>query len=400
MSEDTVSIIVTVLNGEKWVDNCFRSILRQCTAVHVQKQQQQSKQMQPAEHKWVDDNKLLAHVTSPGETKEVESKQKFKIEVCVFDDCSTDDTMEMLTLWQRKFGGQRIRMFIVRNESEKPKGGVSEFVGYGRNRAIELGNGAYLCFQDIDDEMLPTRIEQQYLLARANKDALIGCKFVRTPPNSTCRFTRWANELDATKLPLQIYTANGPTVIMPTWLCHRRVYERIPGGFCEHGRGTPEDLIFFYAHLDRGGRVLRINECLLLYRYHAAATTFSIVAETIWQLRMQHLLAHVLCVEPWRSGFTIWNAGKRGRKFFRDLPQTFKCNVRAFCDVDKKKINKTYNHYDENAHRFTYVAPIIHFTHARPPLLICMKLDLTNGAFEANLNSLNLCEGRDYVLFT
>ncbi|XP_039951111.1 UDP-GlcNAc:betaGal beta-1,3-N-acetylglucosaminyltransferase-like protein 1 [Bactrocera tryoni] len=395
MSEDTVSIIVTVLNGEKWVDNCFRSILRQCTAVHEQKQQQQSKQMQSAQHKWEDGNGLLKHVTSQPETEEVESKKKFQIEVCVFDDCSTDGTREMLTIWQRKFRRQRIRMFIVRNESEKPKG-----VGYGRNRAIELASGAYLCFQDIDDEMLPTRVQQQYLLARANKDALIGCKFVRTPPNSTCRFTRWANELDATKLPLQIYTANGPTVIMPTWLCHRRVYERIPGGFCERGRGTPEDLIFFFAHLDRGGRVLRINECLLLYRYHAAATTFSIVAETIWQLLMQHLLTHVLCVEPWRSGFTIWNAGKRGRKFFRELPQAFKCKVCAFCDVDEKKINKSYNHYDVKAHRFTHVVPIVHFTHARPPLLICMKLDLTNGAFEANLSSLNLCEGRDYVLFT
>ncbi|XP_011188815.2 UDP-GlcNAc:betaGal beta-1,3-N-acetylglucosaminyltransferase-like protein 1 [Zeugodacus cucurbitae] len=396
MCEDTVSIIVTVLNGEKWVDNCFRSILRQCTAVqsvHMQQQQQQSKQM----HKWVDGNELLLlPVTSAGdETEEVECKRKFQIEVCVFDDCSTDGTQAMLRVWQRKCRRQRIRMFIVRNESGKPKG-----VGYGRNRAIEVAHGAYLCFQDIDDEMLPTRIQQQYLLARANKDALIGCKFVRTPPNSTCRFTRWANELDATKLTLQIYTANGPTVIMPTWLCHRQVYQHIPGGFSEHGYGTPEDLIFFYAHLDRGGRVLRVDECLLLYRYHAAATTFSIVAETIWQLRMQHLLTHVLCCEPWRSGFTIWNAGKRGRKFFRDLPQAYKCKVRAFCDVDEKKINKSYNHYDEKAHRFTYLVPIVHFTRARPPLLICMKLDLTNGAFEANLNSLNLCEGHDYVLFT
>lgn len=51
-------------------------------------------------------------------------------------------------------------------------------MGYGRNRAIELANGAYLCFQDIDDEMLPTRIQQQYLLARANKDAVSIYKFL------------------------------------------------------------------------------------------------------------------------------------------------------------------------------------------------------------------------------
>ncbi|XP_053957923.1 UDP-GlcNAc:betaGal beta-1,3-N-acetylglucosaminyltransferase-like protein 1 [Anastrepha ludens] len=395
MNEDTVSIIVTVLNGEKWIDSCFRSILQQCTAVRLQKQQLQPKQMHREQHNNVDGNELLAYVASTTAKEEVEQKQKFQIEVCVFDDCSKDGTADMLKLWQHKFNNYRIPMHIVQNESGKSKG-----VGYGRNRAIEAATGFYLCFQDIDDEMLPTRIQQQYALARYNKDALIGCKFVRAPANSTCRFARWANELDELKLTLQIYTANGPTVIMPTWLCHRQVYERIPQGFCEHGYGTPEDLIFFYAHLDRGGRVMRVNDCLLLYRYHPAATTFSIVADTIWQLRMQHLLMHVLCREPWRSGFTIWNAGKRGRKFFRDLPQAEKCKVRAFCDVDEKKINKSYSHYDEAAHRFTYLVPIVHFKHARPPLLICMKLDLTNGAFEENLNSLNLSEGRDYVLFT
>lgn len=80
--------------------------------------------MQPAQHRWVNDNELLAHMTSQVETEEVENKRKFQIEVCVFDDCSTDDTREMLTIWQRKFRRQRMRMFIVRNESEKPKGGA------------------------------------------------------------------------------------------------------------------------------------------------------------------------------------------------------------------------------------------------------------------------------------
>jgi hypothetical protein len=48
------------------------------------------------------------------------------------------------------------------------------------------------------------------------------------------------------------------------------------GGFDESGKGTPEDLIFFYRHLDLNGRVYRVDETLLTYRYHPLQTTFSV----------------------------------------------------------------------------------------------------------------------------
>lgn len=126
---------------------------------------------------------------------------------------------------------------------------------------------------------------------------------------------------------------------MPTWLCHRSVYCKIPNGFSEDGKGTPEDLIFFYKHLDLGGCILRADEFLLKYRYHPEATTFSVTSQTIWRIRLRHLIEHVLSIAPWCYGFTIWNAGKQGRKFFRDLPASEKKKVMAFCDVDKSKIN-------------------------------------------------------------
>lgn len=47
-------------------------------------------------------------------------------------------------------------------------------------------------------------------------------------------------------------------------------------GFNEEGKGTPEDLIFFYEHINNDGRVARVDETLLIYRYHEEATTFSI----------------------------------------------------------------------------------------------------------------------------
>ncbi|XP_037927928.1 UDP-GlcNAc:betaGal beta-1,3-N-acetylglucosaminyltransferase-like protein 1 [Teleopsis dalmanni] len=381
MPEDIISIIITILNGAKWIDNCFESILKQ-TAVQKQQQQQQQLQTQYSIR--------TAHVTSHNNQCE-----NVQLEVCAFDDCSTDNTVEILKLWRQRFKNVNVPLVIIRNESEKSKG-----VGYGRNAAIANSTGTYLCFQDVDDIMLPNRILKQYALAKRHQDAIIGSKFMRIPTNSTCRFSKWANDLDPQKLTLQIYTSNGPTVIMPTWFCHRSVYNNISNGFCDDGHGIPEDLIFFYKHLDRGGSVLRVDQCLLKYRYHPEATTFSIAAKTILRIRLRHLIENILQKEPWSNGFTIWNAGKQGKTFFRDLPAVEKHKVISFCDVDKKKIQNMYKYFDQVTRKITHTIPVLHFTQAKPPLVICMKLDMTNGAFEANLRSLNLTEGTDYILFT
>ena len=55
---------------------------------------------------------------------------------------------------------------------------------------------------------------------------IVGCRFVRDPPDSTVRYTKWANEMTERQLNIQIYTSHGPTVIMPTWFCHKSVFER------------------------------------------------------------------------------------------------------------------------------------------------------------------------------
>lgn len=140
---------------------------------------------------------------------------------------------------------------------------------------------------------------------------------------------------------------------------------------------------------------MRHDDELLVYRYHPQATTFSIDEQTIWNIRMKELEMRVLCC--WEA-FTIWNAGKQGRKFYRSLSKEAQRKVVAFCDVDAKKVNSFYT-YEESPERPKPKVPIVHFTEAHPPLVICMKLELTGGKFEENLASLQLEEGKDYHLF-
>lgn len=93
--------------------------------------------------------------------------------------------------------------------------------------------------------------------------------------------------------------------------------------------------------------------------------------DTIWDLRMREIEHNVLC--NWDS-FTIWNAGKQGRKFYRSLSQSSRKKVVAFCDVDVKKIGSFYT-YEEAAEKPPKPrVPILHFKDTTPPLIICMKM--------------------------
>jgi len=92
----------------------------------------------------------------------------------------------------------------------------------------------------------------------------------------------------------------------------------------------------------------------------------------IWDLRLDRL--QKLTLPKWESGFTIWNAGKQGRRLFRSLKEEFQSKVICFCDVDVKKIKQGVYIYENSPQRPKPRIPIIHFSKAQPPLVICVKL--------------------------
>ena len=139
----------------------------------------------------------------------------------------------------------------------------------------------------------------------------------------------------------------------------------------------------------RGGALHRVDEPLVLYRYHAAAASHAIPRRTILRHRVAALAEAVL--SRW-GAFSIWGAGRDGRDFFKALPPKLRGRVREFCDVDPDKVGTTYQYYE-------WEVPVVHFRDVRPPFITCVALDRTDGAFEANLASLNLIEGIDYYHF-
>uniref|UniRef100_A0A4W5MAR4 UDP-GlcNAc:betaGal beta-1,3-N-acetylglucosaminyltransferase-like 1 n=1 Tax=Hucho hucho TaxID=62062 RepID=A0A4W5MAR4_9TELE len=121
---------------------------------------------------------------------------------------------------------------------------------------------------------------------------------------------------------------------MPTWFCSRDWFRRV-GTFDEGGKGVPEDLLWFYQSVGQGGGVVRVDQCLLVYRYHQQAATHSVLEETIWNLRVAFLQERV--IKQWES-FTIWNAGKQGRKLYRCLSSFNQKKVCAFSTANRSMI--------------------------------------------------------------
>lgn len=96
--------------------------------------------------------------------------------------------------------------------------------------------------------------------------------------------------------------------------------------------------------------------------------------------------------------FTIWGAGRDGRNFFKALSDDVKKKVICFADINPDKIAVPYV-YATKEEGIQYEVPVIHYKDSTPPFVTCVGLNRTDGAFEANLASLNLEEGKDFYYF-
>ncbi|KAK0428301.1 hypothetical protein QR680_010718 [Steinernema hermaphroditum] len=152
----------------------------------------------------------------------------------------------------------------------------------------KLCSGHFLCFCDADDVSFRNRIQTQVdrILSAAQPELTIcGSNFVRNDDRATVRYTKWANELLDSQLLTQRFTSHGPTVVAPTWFLSRSLYNAV-GGFNEaHRVGHPEDLEFFFEAVKIGSDVVKVAECLVMYRYHPNCATFSVDERTIWHMR-------------------------------------------------------------------------------------------------------------------
>ena len=109
-------------------------------------------------------------------------------------------------------------------------------------------------------------------------------------------------------------------------------------------------------------------------------------------VRLYYLEKYIL--PRWNEGFTIWSAGKFGRRLYRSLSSKNRQKVLQFCDVDQTKIGRAYE-YQQSEQIPKPKIPIISFKQIKPPFLIAVKTDLHEGDLESNIRYLDLDENFD-----
>ena len=191
-----------------------------------------------------------------GETLDSLWAQSFgDFEVIVVDDCSTDDTLDVL----RACPDPRLRLIAA----ERNAGPV-----HSRNRAFTQARGRYIAGLDQDDICLPERFARQVAYLDANPDiALLGAaaavledgtvtSSIKSPV-TTPRLIEWLLHIEN---PL----------VWSTVMVRR---DAIPVGDF-----TRPDLLYaedfdLYHRIARIGGIARIDDPLLLYRKHAGGAS-------------------------------------------------------------------------------------------------------------------------------
>ena len=107
--------------------------------------------------------------------------QTFKdFELIIVDDCSTDNTEEVI----RKFQKKDKRIKHIRHEKNRGLSAV-------RNTGIRITKGEYIGFLDDDDEWLPEKLEKQIKLFSSSPDKKLGfvaCDYLEINSNTGAVF--------------------------------------------------------------------------------------------------------------------------------------------------------------------------------------------------------------------
>lgn len=309
------------------------------------------------------------------------------IELCMFDDSSTDGSSEIVLRYLPVLRAALHSVHLSRG-TDGPNG-----VGGARNRACRFASSPILVFLDADDTMHPERVARSVNVFnplniekwKGDMDGdvdIIGGRFERLPQGSTPRYEEYHHRLETKDLASHAF--RDAPLAMPTVACRTSVWQSV--AFVE-GQGVPEDLHFFYMAMKKGFRLHKLlGETLTYYRFHQSMTSLTLHRRTLLSVRVRAFEDLVLSRPEWCTGFSIWNSGRDGRHVFKSLSPHAQNLVRTWGDVAIRRVGTSL-----------HGRPVVHFTNLVPPIVCCVALDRAGGQFEANLASLQLRPGHDYI---
>lgn len=136
-------------------------------------------------------------------------------EFVICDDCSTDNTFEILNEYKRKCQ----KIVLLRNEKNSK-------LSFSLNKCLKVAKGEYIARMDGDDESYPTRFEKQVAFLDAHPEyAVVGTAMVPFNEKGDCP-TRYAKEIPNERDMLSRSPFFHATIMM-----RKSAYDAV-GGYC------------------------------------------------------------------------------------------------------------------------------------------------------------------------
>ena len=266
----------------------------------------------------------------PDTIASVEAQTYQDAEIIAVDDGSSDSTRALLHAWA-------LRDARVKVLTQEPLGIVAAL-----QRAVEAASGEILVRMDADDVAYSSRIQKQVELLDANPDIDVCGTLIRYFPRQEVqggaqRYESWINSLVAHDEITRDIFVECP-IAHPTMAVRRAAFERA-GGYQDNG--WPEDYDLVMRLWITGAKMAKVPEVLLRWRERPdrASRLDERYSEDSFRRCKVHYLKQTLLG---KRDVVVWGAGPVGKAFAQEL-QRQKVPVRAFVDLDIRKIGQTIN---------------------------------------------------------
>ena len=208
--------------------------------------------------------------------KSIQNQTLTDWELLIVDDCSTDQTREVLT--KLAHADSRIKVFL----NSKNKGMAKSL-----NTLIPKTRGTYIARMDADDISLPNRFEKQVALLEKNKK-LVACgghEYIIDAAGNTIGKKKFPINPAACRNIQLLFMAIQPPVLMARGSVMRKLR------YDTQGARNGDDISMYFTLLQHG-EFSNVDDFIFKYRVLKTSTTHSNVKKSFWMafgVRMEAL---------------------------------------------------------------------------------------------------------------